>query len=163
MKIKDASENDVRFVVERLRDCDLAKFSALHGRIGRSQMARRLAPRFSLPGMLAFADESGEVIAIGGSLFVRRNVATTGFFATDAWPKIGTKLSRWVRQYYFPELMRSGVHRIEVLTTLTHPDTHRWLAWLGLDIESVKPGFGENGETFVEFSWVDDAYAPGNA
>lgn len=151
----------VRWMAARARPSDIAKFCAM-GIAGttREQIAAGVAPYFSGSGMMLFSlDEESPPIVVGGAVGVRPNVVQTAFFATVDWPDIARPLSRWIRNAFFPALRTNGVHRIQTLTLAGHPETDRWLTWLGMKYESWKPGYGSNGETFVEYAWVADDFA----
>ena len=159
MKIRDDIKPPEIFVVlMHARQCDIAKFAALTGFHDREQIAQAVTPRFGI-GMMGFCTDDGDLVAVGGATQDRANVVRTGFVATDRWEEIAAPLSRWVKRHYFPALRAAGVHRIETITTLDHPDTERWLRWLGLEPEQIKPGYGATGAAFVEYAWVSDAFA----
>lgn len=162
MELRSALDEDVRRVAQGMRDSDLEEFLAVSTASGRDELAQLLLDRYGgHPGAIVAADAEGP-IAIGAGVQARPNVVTLLFFATDAFPRIGAPLTRFIVQRLFPRYRAAGVHRIEAVSIESHQTAHRWLKTLGLQHEAELRGFGKRGETFHQFAWVaDDVRATG--
>lgn len=92
-----------------------------------------------------------------GAVELRPGVFEVFMFGTDAWPNVAITATRWVRRMLIPALYLAGAHRAQAASLATHISAHRWLGYLGASIESEMPGFGGNGETFLQFVWLREA------
>jgi hypothetical protein len=78
-------------------------------------------------------------------------------FGTDKTRKVVPEITRFVREALVPELVESGLRRVEVRALATHTSSVRWLARsLGALPECDLPQAGANGETFVQLAWISD-------
>jgi hypothetical protein len=75
-------------------------------------------------------------------------------FGTDDWPKVALTLTRHVRRFMIPALLRAGAHRADAAALATHTDARRWLEAVGAKPENVLDKYGRNGETFVLYVWT---------
>jgi len=64
------------------------------------------------------------------------------------------EISRWARKHLVPELDRMGCTRIEARSLAEHHEAHRWLEWMAFKKDCDLPGWGREGENFVQYSWV---------
>lgn len=156
IRIDHASTEDVRLVASQMRERDVTEFLATSFATTREELASELTSRFTvLGGAICASDDAGPV-AIGATIEARPNVLTLSFFANDRFPEIAIELTSFIRQRLFPAQRRAGAHRIECVSIDTYTDAHRWIEILGLTQESVLPGYGRGGETFLQFAWVAD-------
>ena len=51
----------------------------------------------------------------------------------------------------WPALLRLGLKRGECRSAFDHETAHRWLSFLGGEIEALYPAYGKGGETFIGF------------
>lgn len=101
----------------------------------------------------AFGD-SDDAVGIVSYLPLRPGVWHLGLFATDNFQKVGSFLTRCVIRDIIPALDRGNAHRVEAQSIEGYDQVHRWLEFIGLKKESDLPGFGRNGENFVNFTYV---------
>lgn len=141
-----------------MRASDVEEFSAFYAFDHPSELVDQICARYGgrFDTFCARDDDVGPV-AFGAMIEQRPNVVTLMFFATDNFPIIAKKLTRFIVRALFPMYRKNGVHRIECVSMESHTATHRWLQVLGLKREGVMKGFGKNGETFHQFAWVSDA------
>lgn len=162
MKIDAPSRAEIHSAALAMRPRDYDEFSALAFADSREALADVLADRYGGRDdtFCAFVDE--EPIAVGAMVQGRPNVVTLMFFATERLPEIGMALTRFITQRLFPAYRAKGVHRIECVSLAGYEDVHRWIETLGLRREAGPfPGFGKNGEAFIQFAWVADASPTG--
>jgi len=95
-----------------------------------------------------------EPVGIVSYIPLRPGVWHLGLFATDKFQKVGSFLTRCVIRDIIPALDRGKAHRVEAQSIVGYDEVHRWLEFIGLKKESDLPGFGRNGENFVNFTYV---------
>lgn len=157
MKISEPDRDAVLEVALGIRDRDVAEFLAISPLETRDQLAASLVTRYATSTDVFVASQHGVNIAAGAMVQHRPHVVTLMFFATDRFPEIATALTKFIRQRLFPRYRASGVHRIECVSIDGYDEVHRWIELLGLKREAIMPGYGKNGETFVQFAWAADA------
>jgi len=156
MKLNSATASDIYHVAMDMRDADYKEFVALADCGDRDALARQLVARFANADLVV-AYHGGQPAAIGGAVCYRPNVATMLFYATDAFPKIGLDVTRFIRRHYIPALHAQGVHRLECVSHGNYTWAHKWLSSLGFSHEATLGGFGKNGEMYYQFSKVEYA------
>ncbi len=52
------------------------------------------------------------------------------------------------------DIIEAECRRLQVITSLDHDVSHRWLEGLGAEFEGVLRSYGRNGEDFAVYSWV---------
>lgn len=77
--------------------------------------------------------------------------------ATDRWREIVKPFSRHCVRTIQPEIIRAGVARVEARTWDQHVDSIRFLDFFGAAAECVIPGWGRQGETFIQYAWTAPA------
>ena len=92
-------------------------------------------------------------IALVGAFPTHPGVWSVGMVATDEFPKIGKKLTRFVKRVMIPALVETGAHRAECCSMVGHEEAHRWLKLLGAHEEALHKGFGRGQEDFIRFVW----------
>jgi hypothetical protein len=158
MKIDAPGYLSVRHVAENMREGDAREFLAVSPAKDRAELVDRLVARYGeAPDAFGFYDEDRNPIAIGAMVQHRPNVVTLAFFATDDFPRIAADLAKFARRSLFPAYQKRGVHRIECISIEGYEAAHRWIEMLGLKREAVMPGYGRDGETYIQFAWVADA------
>ena len=154
LRVDAPSVEDVARVARNMRPNDFTEFSAVSFADTREALAETLVQRYgTFPGTLCIYD-GNEPIAVGAMLQARPNVATLLFFATAEFPRVALGTTKFIRQRLFPMARKSGVHRIECVSIEGYHEAHRWIGVLGLEREAVLRGYGKNGETFIQFAWV---------
>jgi hypothetical protein len=160
VKIEVPIEDDVLKVALSMRQRDLDEFMAVSHADSAEKLALSLSDRYSLSDETFGAfDENDEAIAIGAMVEHRPGVITLMFFATDDFPKIALPLTKFIRYRLFPQYKANGTHRIECVSMATYEDAHRWIQMIGLEPEAILPGYGREGQAFIQFSWVADRFA----
>lgn len=161
MKIEQATPLDICFVARQMRATDFAEFSAVSTANTREELVDILLARFANhPHVICASTDAGPV-AIGAAIETRPKVLSLLFFATDEFPSIADRLTRFIKQRLFPPLVAAGIHRIEAVSLDGYTQARRWLGVLGLEPET-RPllNYGKNGEAFVQYSWVKDVRPP---
>ena len=157
MRIDAPLRADVRYVAENMRQKDIVEFRAVSRAESTDELIETLIERYGDRGDTICARlDDGTPVAIGAMIESRFNVATLLFFATDDFPQIAMALTRFIVQRLFPRYRNAGVHRIECVSHIDYAEAHRWIETLGLKKEAEMPGYGRNGETYLQFAWVDD-------
>ena len=154
MKLEAPTRQDVRIVARNMRERDKAEFMAVSQAQTGEDLVKALTNRYGNAEDAICAYVNQEPVAIGAMVSIRPNVVTLAFFATDAFPRIATPLTRFIRQRLFPKYLAAGVHRIECVSKADYSDAHRWIRALGLEQEAVMPGYGRGAETYLQFAKV---------
>lgn len=155
MKTEAATVAAVREVAENMRPRDREEFMAVSPFETHSQLVDAVVERYALhQDAYVFRTDDGAPVGMAGMIRHRPNVITLLFFATEQFPEIGSDLTRFVRKVLFPKYRERGVHRIECASIEGYAETHRWLEVLGLQQEAIMPGYGRDGQTYIQFAWV---------
>lgn len=101
-------------------------------------------------GWIATLD--GEPVAAVGVNPIWPGVWSGWAFGTDDFRKVGRLLTRHIRRFIIPMLLRDGAHRCEALTIEGHDEAHRWLESFGFTREATHPERGRNRETFHTYA-----------
>ena len=157
MRVIEATAENIHDVAERMRDRDLAEFSALSFFDDREGIAVTMVERYAgLQGIECATLDDGTPVAIGGLMWLRPNVATILFFATDDFDKIVTSLTRHVARNVIGTAKAVGARRIECFSLATYTEMRAWVEVFGLRPEGVLRAYGKNGEDFVPYAWLKD-------
>jgi len=157
MKLEPATQAEVYEVAVSMRDQDWREFSAIRFEETRAEMAAALAAAYGgREDVLCVRAADGDAVAIGGFIMGRPNVVSLLLFATDALPKVGLPLTRFIRRFLFPALEARGVHRIEAVSLASYTETHDWMATLGLQPETPPMlNYGRDGQAFIQFARIN--------
>lgn len=157
MRVEAATPEHVFAVANAMRARDREEFMAVSTYRRHAELVENLVRRFgNHPDVIAAFWENTVPVVIGGLIQHRPNVATLLFFATDDFPKIGSELTRFIKQRLFAGYVAQGVHRIEAASIDGYDEVHRWIEVLGLKKEAVMRGYGRGGETYLQFAWVKE-------
>ncbi len=94
----------------------------------------------------------GEPVAYFGAYLRTPSCVECAAIATDRWPDIVLLLTKWIHRTGLPVLAGAGVRRAEARALIDHVDAQAWMLSLGARIECRIPGFGRNGEEFVQLA-----------
>lgn len=162
MRISEPTPDAVRYVALNMRERDFDEFSAVSFATDRDELARDITARYGERNDVMVADVEGEPVCVGATIMSRPNVITLLFFATDRFPEIALPITRFIKKQLFPRLVKTGVHRIEAVSMDGYEQAQHWLRTLGLEQETgPMPGYGRNGEAFIQFAWSKDVRSPG--
>jgi hypothetical protein len=144
-----AGVDAVRHIANNLRASDREEIFATFWQDDPEELVRRV---FYLPecGWVATAD--GEPVAAVGVTPSHPGVWVAWAFGTDRFREAGLLLTRHVKRFIIPMLLRAGAHRCEASSIDGHTEAHRWLEGFGLVREATHPGRGRNGETFHTYA-----------
>lgn len=101
-------------------------------------------------GAVIAGKDNAPIAALGGIEMWPGNWSVW-MFATDRWPEVAKETTCFVRRILWPALLRLGLRRGECRSALDHEVAHRWLRFLGAEVEAIYPAFGKGGEAFVGF------------
>ena len=154
MKVVDVTPENVRYVAERMRDRDLAEFSALSYYSDRERAAEHLVNAYAdYPGLECVTLDDGTPVGIGGCIWSSPGVASMLFFATNDFDKIVVSLTRYSHKNIFAPA-KAMAHRIECFSLATYTQMQQWVELFGLRQEAVLREYGRNGEDFIVYAWL---------
>lgn len=151
--IDAATEADILHVAKHMRDRDVEEFLAVSRVEDRFELADGLARQYRDRDDVIVARLDDEAVCIGITIESRPNVITLGFFATDKFPAVALRVTKFVRRL-FDKYEQAGIHRFEAVSIDGYEEAHRWLEILGLRREAEFRAYGKNKETFVKFARV---------
>lgn len=154
MRVDAANPTDVRIVAEAMRERDREEFMAVSPFRTHAELVDAIVARYGEHEDVIVAYGENGPVAVGGLVHHRPRVGTLLFFASDDLPKIGSDLTRFIKQRLFPGYTARGTHRIECASIAGYEETHRWLGVLGLKKEATMLKYGRDGQDFVQFAWV---------
>ena len=96
----------------------------------------------------------GRPVAMIGAAPRWPGVWTAWAWGTDDWPRVVLTLTRHVRRFMLPALLRAGAHRVDAWALAEHEDARRWLERCGAKPVNHLVGWGRNRETFVVHVWT---------
>lgn len=96
----------------------------------------------------------GKPVAMIGAAPAWPNVWSVWAFGTDDWPRAVRALTKHVRRFMIPALMKAGAQRAFCYAMASHDDARRWLTALGAVEETTLANWGKNGQTFVCYCWL---------
>jgi hypothetical protein len=154
MRVVPVTPDNIRFVAERMRERDLAEFSATSYFGDRENAAQYLVDNYAeYPGLECVTLDDGTPVGIGGVIWLRPNVGSMLFFATDDFDKIVVSLTRHAaKNIYAPA--KAVAHRIECFSLATYTQMQQWVEVFGLRPEATLRQYGKNGEDFIVYAWV---------
>lgn len=161
--IDRATPEQVRHVALHMRERDFQEFAATSHCDKRAQLADELAERYGGRDDVLCGSVDGEPICIGGTIEAWPNVVSLLFFATPAFPRIGLRITRFIRNELFPRYIEAGVHRIQAISLDGHVEVHAWLGALGMTQDGPPfRAYGKNGEDFIQFARIENVRAAGS-
>lgn len=154
MRVVPVTAENLRYVAERMRDRDLAEFSAMAYTDTREEAADRLVRAYAdHPGLECVTLDDGTPVGVGGVLWLRPGVASLLFFATDDFDRIVVSLTRHARLNVFRPA-RALAHRIECFSLSTYTQMQQWVELFGLRPEATLRRYGKGGEDFIVYAWT---------
>jgi hypothetical protein len=150
-----ATADHIRAVALKMRDRDLAEFSALSYADDREAAAEILASNYADFAGVECALLDGDPVAIGGVIWTRPRVASLLFYATDDYGKVVRPLTRYIRANAM-RVAKSYATRIECFSLSTYTEMRQWVEMFGLKPEATLRSYGKNGEDFVVYAWLPE-------
>ena len=99
-------------------------------------------------------------VAIFGTVPVWPKVWVAFAFGTPEFPRVARYVTKHIRGFTIPALLRAGAHRVEARALATHTTSHQWLKAMGARHEATLHGYGRNGEDFHVMVWNPDDVQP---
>lgn len=98
-------------------------------------------------------ERDGVPVSVQGAVCSRPHVWEVFAFGTACWPRVVLDMTRHVKRFMIPALLRVGAHRVECRALLSHTDSRKWLTALGAKEAAILQRFGRNAETYVSYVW----------
>lgn len=151
--IEPPSYQSVRHIVDRARLRDVAEITAVVGVWDGPILAQEIVNSWCERGAWGGVYGRGEPVAVLTALRETPASVQVGLIATDRFAEIAIGVTRHVRQVVEPALRAAGITRAECRCWSGHWDARRWLRLCGAREEAEIPGYGANGETFIQMAW----------
>jgi hypothetical protein len=149
MPLRALSLDDVWAVARAMRDADKREIFATRFDEDALLLAEDLMASDPVGAVIAAAD--GTAVAALGGIEMWPGNWSLWMFATDRWPEVAKETTRFAKFVLWPALLRLGLQRGECRSALDHEAAHRWLSFLGGEVEAFYPAYGKGGETFIGF------------
>jgi hypothetical protein len=140
---------DVWAVARAMREADRREIFATRFDEDARLLAEDLLASDPVGAVITAAD--GTAVAALGGIEMWPGNWSLWMFATDRWPEVAKETTRFAKLVLWPALLRLGLKRGECRSALHHATAHRWLCFLGGEVEALYPAYGKGGETFVGF------------
>lgn len=145
----------LQHICRNLRARDREEIEAAEWAFDPDALAGRLLEAWRIAGLFGqVASLGGEPVAVLIFCWLTPAASSAGLLATERWGEIRLPFARHCRERIEPEILASGVRRIECRTLAGHADAIRFLEWFGAREECRCPGWGRNGETFIQYAWI---------
>ncbi len=155
MWLRDATDADIWNVVSQMRGADA--FEVFSGRFSENRFEFALdlvATRPLAQRLLAFGAESETAIALLGLYPVAPARAEVLMVATDAFPKIGSGLTKWLKREGMPRYL-SVVNSAECRAWEGNTTACKWLEHLGFTAAAILPEHDDRGSLFLLYRWIN--------
>jgi len=140
---------DLRFITARLREWDRKEIFATRW----DDDPDRLAQDALSYGDFAWVAKKDEPIAAIGAAPLWPGVWSMWCFGTDRFDEIGQYLTKHAVRVMIPALKLLNYRRLECRSIEGHTKAHRWLEFLGAEVEGINREYGRNGEDFRVYVW----------
>lgn len=148
--IHDKFKKIVTDVTVNMRETDYLELSAL---------VDNPTPQYFVESVMYYpyrkfvALHEGKGAAVGGISKWYSGNGVLWLWGTNDFPKVAKSATREAKRT-MDRFFDEGGHRLECLSMATHSNVHRWLEFLGLELEHVKKSCGKNREDFYLYSKV---------
>lgn len=149
MPLRALSLDDLWAVARDMREADRREIFATRFDEDALALAEDLMASEPVGAIVAAAD--GAAVAALGGIEMWPCTWSLWMFATERWPEVAKETTRFAKSVLWPALLRLGLKRGECRSAVDHETAHRWLSFLGGDVEAFYPAYGKGGETFVGF------------
>lgn len=140
---------DLVAVGRAMRDADRREIFATRFDEDAVLLAEDLLAADPVGAVIAAAD--GTAVAALGGIEMWPGSWSLWMYATDRWPEVARATTRFAGEVLWPSLLGLGLRRGECRSALDHTVAHRWLSYLGGEVEAIYPAYGKGGETFIGF------------
>lgn len=157
MAIRRATLNELTYVAANLNDADRREL-ACQVETDDPMVVALLCLRVSGDRAWTAADRRGPQMCFGVAPMQPGVMAGWGFGTGRSW-RVVPEVTRFMLGEVMPELIRSGVQRVEARSIDGHDNAHRWLRRLGArKHRDPLMCWGRGGEDFWLFDWIRDDY-----
>jgi hypothetical protein len=155
MIVEQPTEQDIRFVVNNMRDLDRRELTATGCDFD------ALPQRILQGNVFCFCavDDFMMPHAVWGLQVGARKGVGHGFaFGTKHWGKALPVVVKHIKGFVLPFLVQNGFHRVECLALAHRKDVERFLELIGAYPEAQLSQWGAGGEDFTSYRWLADEY-----
>lgn len=153
LTIEPPTYEAVRYILANARERDRFEVTAVVGAYDPVLLSDEIVKAWAERGAFGAVYGNGYPCAVLTALRETPTSVQVGLIATDAFPKLAVSVTRHVKRYVEPMLRGLGVKRAECRCWSEHVDARRWLSICGAREECEVPGYGANGETFIQMAW----------
>jgi len=154
MIVRQPSEQDIRFVVENMRELDRRELTAAGCNFDFLPLYVAASSAFTFCAV----DDLELPHAIWGLMPARKGVGSGFAFGTDHWGKALPAMMRHIRDWVLPFLLQHGYHRVDCQALSHRRDVERFLELIGAHPEATLRQWGCNGEDFTSYRWLADEH-----
>jgi len=159
MKLPAASPDLIRHVVLTMRAASALEIFGncfVPDRAALADMLIAAAPQIA--GLHVLAGDDAAAALLVGVLPAAPGRGSMIFIANDGFPAIALPAHRWWHRVFVPDVM-TKFRRVE-FTGAADAASARWLHGLGFACEGLARAYGNNGEDFGYWGWVNAVWRP---
>ena len=146
----------IEFVAANMREPDRTEIFATRWTDDPIEFAKSIHP---LNKFMWCAVRDGVPCAVWGAVPQWPRIWTAFAFGTDDWAKVALTMTKHIRGFMLPALIRAKAHRVSAATHSAHTEAHRWLESMGAVREQPMAHYGKGGELFFNYVWTRDTLA----
>lgn len=155
---RETTEADIRHVVTHMRDSDRREVYACQSSDDPELLIENLVAAMPLRvACHTLCTDDGVAVALIGVWHQRPGLGQALMIATDRWKHIA-KAGHAHALWYFISRIFPTLRRVECRAFIGHSVSRGWLKRLGFVEEGHHPLYGQNGETFVTYAWLNPKY-----
>jgi len=151
--IQPITREAVEYVCLNMREDDAREVYGLRGHTNPFLLAREAIAAASL-GKASVACWRGIPAAVIGVSPNWPGVWEAWAWGTDDFQRVALSLTRYALTVLKPYVLDHGAHRLQCASRIDHRPAHSWLRAMGARDEGVLRGYGRDGASYVQFSWV---------
>jgi len=148
--------DDATFIALNLRADDATEIYSIRDDDNPAALARDVMACLAARGLGFCARLDGRPVAAFGVLEKWPAVYEAFAFATDSFPKVGGRVTRFILREIAPWLRARGARRLQCHSHEDHWRAHRWLRFLGAQEEARLECFGRDGSAYLIFAWTGE-------
>lgn len=152
--IKPAGIREISYVTAEMRPQDRAEIYCQFDSLEPDMLARiavETTPQWKWAVIL-----DGQPVMVFGLSPRHSRMVEAWAWGTDQMKRAVPIATRFMLRHVLPDLIASGIHRIEARSLENHDLAHGWMVQLGGKREAIMHNYGLNRETFHLYAWTKD-------
>lgn len=154
IRFGEVTASDCIYIAKHMRERDAQEISAVMPDVNPVDLGMHVFRLWQMRGVGGFVAHADKPFALMTVTRETPCAAQVTMFATDDFAKWGKSVTRHIVKHVVPELMASGLMRVEARCWDGHEQARNWMSRIGAKEEARIEGYGANGETFIQMAWL---------